>query len=286
MKPNPATWFFDAGREFHLCAPDPSCRYCAADSGDALDFDWTFLDRIYCISLRSREDRTATAAAELHRVGLCRQTLFYRPLKHPTWPLVGIWESHRRVARHALDSGYRTVLILEDDVIFARRLRPRTVQKIAQALRRLPPDWMLFFLGHMPWRAHFVRHDILRVCSTAAHAYIASPRLLEWLRDHPFGTPGIERLRFAGMGIDAAYAKFREAYAFFPMVVRQSGSVGDNTRRPGKVMTFTKPKHIFSRTRYREKIIAHCMLPSQFLIALLSPAFLVLHWLDQAKDRA
>ena len=64
------------------------------------------------------------------------------------------------------------------------------------------------------------------------------------------------------MGIDAAYAKLREAYAFFPMVVRQSASASDNTRRPGKVMTITKPKHIFSRTRYREKMIAYCMVPS------------------------
>ena len=284
MKPDPATWLFDAGGYFHVCTPDPSCRYCTTDTGSG--FDWSFLDRIYCISLRSREDRAATAAAELHRVGLCRRTLFYRPLKHPTWPLVGIWESHRTVARHALDSGCRTALILEDDVIFTRRLRPRTVQKIAEGLRRLPSDWMLFFLGHMPWRAHFVRYNILRVCSTGAHAYIASRRLLAWLRDRPFGTPGIERLSFAGMGIDAAYAKLRGAYALFPMVVRQSTSASDNIKRPGKVMKITKPKHIFSRTRYREVMIGYCMLPSQFLIALLSPVFLILHWLDRAKKGA
>ncbi|MBK8174550.1 MAG: hypothetical protein IPK66_04465 [Rhodospirillales bacterium] len=107
---------------------------------------------------------------------------------------------------------------------------------------------MLFFLGHMPWRAHFVRYNILRVCSTGAHASIASSRLPAWLRDRPFGTPGIEHLSFAGMGIDAAYAKLRETYALFAMLVRQLASTSDNIRRPGKVMKPPNPS-IFSPGR-------------------------------------
>lgn len=218
-------------------------------------FDWSFLDRAYCISLRSRDDRADAAAAALHGVGLCRLAVFCRPLKHPVWPLAGIWEARRSVALSELDSGCRTVLILEDDVAFSRRLKPRTVQRIGHSLARLPADWMIFYLGHMPWRAYFVSRNVLRVSSTAAHAYVASPRLLEWLRDRP----GIRRLSFAGMGIDAAYAKLTKAYAFFPW--------WPPSRRP------------------RATIIAHAMVPSQFVMALLSPLFLVLHWLERALRR-
>ena len=140
-------------------------------------FDWSFLDGIYCISLQSRDDRTASAAAQFHRLGLCRRVVFYRPLKHPTRTVIGIWESHRAVAVRALAHEQGTVLILEDDVLFGERVRPRTIGAIAGALRGLPPDWMIFYLGHMARWAYFVRPRVLRVSSTAAHAYIASPRL-------------------------------------------------------------------------------------------------------------
>jgi hypothetical protein len=54
--------------------------------------------------------------------------------------------------------------------------------------------------------AYFVRPRVLRVSSTTAQAYIASSRLLRWLRDHPFGMPGIAYVEIAGNGIDSAYA--------------------------------------------------------------------------------
>jgi GR25 family glycosyltransferase involved in LPS biosynthesis len=144
------------------------------------------------------------AAAQFHRLGLCRKVIFYRPTKHPTQPKIGIWESHRAVGLEALARGQRTVLILEDDVAFSRHVRPRTVRAVGRAMRTLPADWMIFFLGHWPMRAWFVRRNVLRTASGCAHAYVASPRLLQWLRDHPYGTAPI--VRMVGVTIDAAYA--------------------------------------------------------------------------------
>lgn len=260
---------------FHTCPRDSSCRHCTGDGTDAQPgFDWSFLDGIYCISLQSREDRAASAAAQLHRLGLCCRTVFYRPLRHPTKPVIGIWELHRAVAAHALAHGQSTVLILEDDVLFGARIRPRTVRAIAGALRGLPPDWMIFYLGHMALWAYFVRPRVLRVSSTAAHAYIASARLLEWLRDHPFGTPGIAHVRIAGNGIDSAYARLPGAYAFFPLVATQSGSPSDHRVGQTKRSKRRKLQHLFSRSRHRELIISKVLGPSQYLIVALSPVFL------------
>lgn len=268
-----------SGLVFHPCSPDPTCRHCGqrarpGEPGAGGDGpDWSFIDGAYCISLQHRLDRAKSAAAELHRTGLCRLTLFHRPAKHTTWPVAGIWEAHRAVALHALASGKRTVLILEDDVVFSRSVGPRTVRAISAALGKLPDDWMIFYLGHMSRWAFMVRHNVLRVSSTAAHAYIAGPRLLSWLRDRPFGTPGVDRVRISGRGIDAAYARLPGAYALFPLIATQSASPSDHVVRPGKALAIKKPKHLFTRTRYRELILSKAMMPAQYAALVISPLY-------------
>jgi hypothetical protein len=246
----------------------------AGEPGAGVDGpDWSCIDGAYCISLQHRADRANSAAAELHRTGLCRMTLFHRPVKHTAWPVAGIWEAHRAVALHALASGKRAVLILEDDVVFSRSVGPRTIRGISAALRKLPDNWMIFYLGHMSRWAFLVRRNVLRVSSTSAHAYIASPRLLTWLRDRPFGTPGVDRVRICGRGIDAAYARLPAAYALFPLIATQSASPSDHVVRPGKVLAIKKPKHLFTRTRYRELILSRAMTPAQYAALVISPLY-------------
>src|SRR5689334_22550815 len=219
---------------FHPCPPDPACPHCGTAATPGADRpDWSFVDGAYCISLRSRPDRAASAAAEFHRVGLCWKVVFYRPAKHPTRPKIGIWEAHRRVA-----------------------------------LEGLPPDWTIFFLGHWPLRAWFVRRNVLRSSSGGAHAYVASPRLLAWLRDHPFGTAPFVRL--AGTGIDAAYAALPGAYALFPMLATQSGIVSDHLA-DGTKRKLKKPEHLFSRWRHRERLLSGLARPNELAVAALSP---------------
>jgi hypothetical protein len=171
---------------YHPCPADPSCPHCNGAPAAGGGLDWSFLDAAYCISLKTREDRGAQAAAEFHRVGLCRSVTFYRPDKHPRNGFIGSWMSHRDVAMHALARGCERTLICEDDVLFTRRIRPATLRAIDRALRALPADWTIFFLGrHWPLGAYFVRHNVLRTSLGCSHAYIASSRLLRWLRDHP-----------------------------------------------------------------------------------------------------
>jgi len=267
-----------AAAVFHSCPVDPACPYCndSVPSSDAVAFDWSFLDGAYCISLESREDRAASAAAQFHRVGLCRHLLFYRPVKHPKSAKHGIWESHRAVGEHARQRGCTRTLIMEDDVLFSRRLRPGRVGAIARALDSLPPDWMIFFLGHWPLWAYFVRPNILRTGSACAHAYIASPRLLQWLRDHPYGAPNVQRVpRVVGAGIDSAYARLAAAYALFPMIAIQSASKSDNMKDPSEAKK-RKLRHLVRRSKHREWLLSHLMRPNELLIVMLSPLFFAL----------
>ena len=116
-----------------------------------------------------------------------------------------------------------------------------------------------------------MRRNVLRSCSGGAHAYVASPRLLAWLRDHPFGTAPFVRL--AGTGIDAAYAALPGAYALFPMLATQSGVAGDHLA-DGARRKLKKPEHLFSRWRHRERLLAGLTRPSE--LAAAAPLALVL----------
>lgn len=250
---------------FHPCPVDPNCPHCA--SSGASGPDWSFLDRVYCISLIDRPDRAARAAVELHRVGLCHRTLFYRPRRHPSRVIEGIWESHRAVARHAQRTGARTVLILEDDVAFAPWVGPRTVAAVARAMTHLPVDWTIFFLGHWPLRARFERPNLLRTSSACAHAYIASPRLLAWLADNPFSKVDRDREQIAGGGIDASYARLPQAFAFFPMLATQAARGSDHMAEKKRTKPIRKLKHLVTRTDLGEWLLARMMRPNELVIA-------------------
>ncbi len=266
----------DASAFFHPCPTDPSCPYCGTTS-PAADADWSFLDRVYCISLQSREDRAQAAAQELHRAGLCRQALFYRPIKHPTRPVTGIWESHRAVALHARADGCSRVLVLEDDAHFLGRVDGRTTRRVARALASLPPDWTIFYLGEMTRWAYPVGWGVLRISATAAHAYIASTRLLDWLADHPYGSPGVRRVKVAGKGIDSAFALLPRTYALFPMIAVQSASPSDHFADGKQKTEVRKLKHLFSHSRHRERLLALVMRPMQVVMLAFFPVTLV--WL-------
>ena len=261
------------GPVFHACPPDPSCPYCTGAIDAAQALDWSFLDGVYCISLKSREDRVINVAAQFHKVGLCRKVLFYRPLRHPGRGYIGSWESHRAVAEHAREREYQTTLIFEDDVQFVRRLSPRSVRAIGRAIEWLPPDWMIFFLGHWPLWAYFVRPNVLRTSSGCAHAYIVSPRLLHWLHEHPWGAPGIAKRRLIGKALDSAYAMLPATYALFPMIATQSISRSDNFAVCHKKNT--KLKHIVTHSKYREWYLSKLMRPGEAIVVLLSPLFFI-----------
>jgi hypothetical protein len=84
---------------FESLARDERCDYCAGRRHvGTLAPDLT---AIYCISLQEQPHRTAKAAAQFHALGLCREVLFYRPVRRRDAERA-IWDSHRAVAQDAL----------------------------------------------------------------------------------------------------------------------------------------------------------------------------------------
>lgn len=260
---------------WHRCPPDPNCPFCGGGTAREDGPNWSFLDAVYCISLASRPDRAQSAAAQFHRVGLCRQVIFYRPDRHPVKGVIGSWESHRTVAIDALARGARHALIFEDDVAF-RRLSARTVAAIGRAFARLPEDWLLFYLGHWPLAAWPIGLRLLRTRSGCAHAYIASARLLHWLAEHPWERP-VAKHPLVGRGVDAAFACLPGAYAFFPMVATQLAFSSDNftTEQKRRKKNKWRLRHLVTHSRHREWLLANLMRPAEFLVLLCSPFFYV-----------
>jgi hypothetical protein len=261
---------------FHPVPIDPGCPHCrggaSAERLAVTAADWSFADAVYCISLEERDDRMARAAAEFHRIGLCRRVLFHRPSRHRSRVIEGIWDAHRAVARHALDrsSLYRSVervLILEDDVRFTRRITSTRLAKVRAAIDRLPADWTIFFLGHWPLRARFRAPDTLETKSACAHAYLASPRLLRWLDAHPFGQHTTQLDKRAGAGIDAAYARLDGTFAYFPMLAIQGILGSDHMAEKIRTRPIKKLKHLVTRTDLGEVLLSRLMRPNEFLIA-------------------
>jgi len=250
---------------FHACPVDTACPHCRGEAGRALD--WSFVHAVYCISLVERDDRMALAASELHRVGLCRKVLFYRPRRHPSRVIEGIWESHRAVARHALARGVQTALIFEDDAVFTRRITPERLADVAATMARLPVGWQLYFLGHWPLKARFLDRNLLATASACAHAYIASHRHLEWLDAHPFSARQNAYDRRAGGGIDAAYAKLPNCYAYFPMLAIQAVRASDHMAEKKAKRRVKKLKHLVTRTDLGEILLSRCMRLNELAVA-------------------
>ena len=263
----------------HPCPNDPACPYCNGTIAPESRLDWSFLDAVYCISLKTRDDRAALVAEQFHTSGLCQKVIFYRPTRHPKKGIIGSWESHRAVCADAAQRGCETTLICEDDVLFVRKLTPDSVRRIGIAIRELPANWSIFYLGHWPVWSYFIKTNVLRTMSACAHAYVASPRLLDWMKHHPYGAPGIAFYRPVGRALDSAFSQLPGTYALFPMIAIQSISKSDNFNYKPKPKT--KLKHYITRSRYREFMLSNLMRPAEAIIVAMSP----ITWVTQTyKD--
>jgi len=109
--------------------------------------------RIVVINLPERDDRRRGIDAELRKVGLSLDhpavDLFaaVRPAAAEGFPSIGAhgaFRSHLGVMERMLDLGWPRVLVLEDDMGFARGAAAR-LPALAEALRR--QDWALLY-GH------------------------------------------------------------------------------------------------------------------------------------------
>jgi hypothetical protein len=225
------------GRFEHLSQDDPGQSRFAFES---------VFDRAYCVALESRPKRKAAATKHFREMGFSGGLTFYLPQRGRHFPRA-VWTSHREMARHALQSGMRRVLILEEDANFhvgAEDLKRR----LDRAVAKLPRNWWGLFLGHLPLQLYPVGWGVARTRSAAAHAYLANTPLLQWLAEAEPMDPEIPVCAI-GASIDAALANLPEMYALVPMITTQR-SFGESRFDP-KYDESGKPRSLLDPQRYR-----------------------------------
>jgi len=166
---------------------------------------WQMIDGVFVINLDSRPDRWTQfqeAARDiippekLHRLtarlgrdipSFGQRPWFRDGKRDRTWAArAGVTQSHRHALFKAREAGWKTVLILEDDIAFAPEFSKLT-DSLAAALHE--QDWQLCYLGFTdPWSPCRkltdldTRHALYRVhgCNTA-HAYLIRETARDWL---------------------------------------------------------------------------------------------------------
>ncbi len=224
-----------------------------------LDAFWEMVDGVLVVNLDSRPDRwqalQATTAAfippdKLHRLpatlgaalpGFGVPPWFRGRKRDKTWAgRAGCTLSHRAAIGHARQQGWRTVLILEDDI----ELEPALGEVLAalpQALQRA--DWDVCYLGFTdpvsPYREVAglpAGHSLCAVsgCSTT-HAYLLRNSVYDLLLAKLPAVdtiwPWISRHRAIDRWYYRNLARYFDVCAVSPAVINQQGGFSDITQR-------------------------------------------------------
>lgn len=183
---------------------------------------WSFFDRIYCITLKGRDDRRETVQRQFARVGITDRVRYMVVEKHPTHSEQGIYESHLRCLRDGLEAGANRMMVFEDDVIFEGFDR----QRFRQGLTYLEehPDWSLFFLGCLVKGSRPTASAAVRSIrySSLAHAYAINRPCAQQVVEKPW----------QNIPFDVMLANLDGTpYALCPTAAFQSDAASDNDRR-------------------------------------------------------
>jgi GR25 family glycosyltransferase involved in LPS biosynthesis len=183
---------------------------------------WDFFDRIYCISLEEREDRRQSAAASFAKVGLTGKVEFVLVKLHPSNVEQGMYESHMACLRKGLESGAKSIVVFEDDVIFDR-FDAAHFKQCAQFLAE-HPDWKVLLLGALIRSSRKTTNPFIQKVryQSLAHAYALNRHYAETLAYQPW----------QGIVIDTIFRPLdNDIYAVYPMFAFQNDFTSDNDKK-------------------------------------------------------
>jgi hypothetical protein len=103
-----------------------------------------FFDAIYCINLDHETGRWESVMHQCKALGIDHRIRRFAAIDTPTFRGIGRALSHRAVVAEAKWQGLNNVLVLEDDVIFARQTEDVLGQSLAELRER---EWRLLSFG-------------------------------------------------------------------------------------------------------------------------------------------
>ncbi len=180
---------------------------------------WGFFDKIYCINLKTRNDRYKACKKLFRKLSI--PVHFHRVDKHPISGAQGCYESHLSIIKDAYDKGYQHILIFEDDIMTNERYSTELLQH-AFDFMSTNKDWELFYFGHCPdimfYKTSNVNKHIMHTYSVLAHAYGVSRRHMEKILNS-------KHKEYHGIAIDEIYQNNDHSYALYPMIFEQNREV-------------------------------------------------------------
>lgn len=105
---------------------------------------FAYFERIWCINLKSADDRWRQMAARFERLGVGDRVERFAAVSTPGNHHVGCALSHRRVMAAAREAGVERILVFEDDAVFLDEARAVLAAAVAE-LRDIA--WDIFYLG-------------------------------------------------------------------------------------------------------------------------------------------
>jgi len=227
--------------------------------GSQLDAFWRMVDGVLVVNLDNRPDRwqdlqAVTAAVvpadKLHRLpatlgaalpGFGALPWFHGRKRDRTWAgRAGCTLSHRAAIAHARQQGWRTVLILEDDI----ELEPALAEVLAELPAALQAsDWDVCYLGFTdpvsPYRTLADLPDGHSLCAVSGcsttHAYLLRDSSFELLLEKLPTADTIWHWISRHRAIDRWYyrnlARYFKVCAVSPAVINQQGGFSDITQR-------------------------------------------------------
>lgn len=179
------------------------------------------VDKIFCITLKHREDRQRYALENLD--GVFGQLELWRVEKDIENPERGCFTSHQGIAQYGIENGCDRILVFEDDATLPRRPRLREIHRINGFLNRELGD--LLHLGGIVGEAQFTRfRGITKGSLFCTHAYIITRR----------GMNKLAGMSYEGFPIDVQLFNDFDCYASMPLLVDQLGQEVSSSDIAGK----------------------------------------------------
>jgi hypothetical protein len=180
---------------------------------------WDYFDRLYCASLKEREDRRTSALKEFSKIGLADRVEFVIVERHPYNIEQGVYETHMLCLRKGLEAGARNIVVFEDDIEFDR-FDPERLRSCTEFLGQ-HPEWKAFFLGALICSSRKTANPCVRKVGyqSLAHAYALNRHYAETLAYEPW----------QGIVNDTLFRPLKDdVYAIYPMCAVQKNFASDN----------------------------------------------------------
>ncbi len=178
-----------------------------------------FFDKIYCISVDTREDRRIQAKKEFDKLGIGDRVEFVLVKKHHKDPEQGIFESHFSCLRRGYEAGAEHILIFEDDLVVDYFQEERSTQAIAE-LAKLS-RWDGFYLG------------AIVSSSKRCAKHLSSIRYRCLTHGYALNRPFVQQIlkkSWQGVAYDGFLKEYcHHCFAPIPMIAFQSTAKSDNT---------------------------------------------------------